>query len=318
MPWLRPIFGGGGSRAGNRDGHFSPSGGDGLSTTFGPFWHGIAVMADWYRVPVWCHGRDRREEAAVALYVLGEWHVGRSPSPLEVKAEFGWGWSRAAKFIDTLWEWAGEANAVRPALARAASKTAKLATGEESGSDRGAIGESAGSDRGVSRARSSLERDEDGKRSGALTCSSGPIEVLPLKWATLLEPTTTTPAPVAAVEPPKVKRTRATKAPTTDTHAREAIAAWCDAYSTGTGQPYTITAGDAGRLKRVAADYLTGEAWPEKLATLATGMATYIAAPDRWPKGPPTVGGFCIDPQRWIAQKPANTTPAPMALHNPY
>lgn len=148
----------------------------------------------------------------------------------------------------------------------------------------------------------------------------GATAPLPPKWAALFpdEVTTTDAPPVAVVEPPKVKRTRTTKAPTTDTHAREAIAAWCDAYSTGTGQAYTITAGDAGRLKRVAADYLTGEAWPEKLATLATGMATYIAAPDRWPKGPPTVGGFCIDPQRWIAQKPANTTPAPMALHNPY
>lgn len=109
---------------------------------------------------------------------------------------------------------------------------------------------------------------------------------------------TTTPDTPAPVKARPVKRTPRT---TPDTHAREVIGGWCDAYRKATGTTYDITGADSGKLRRAAADYATGEAWADGVERLTRGMATYIRDPKRFPPGPPTVTGFLIDPQRWIA-----------------
>ena len=102
---------------------------------------GHPTLADlrmsWFRVPTWCIGRDHRDEAIVALWILGEWHVGREVSAAAVKAEFGWGWSRAAAMIGRLWTWAGAEGAARPDVALAP----RNGSGTKSGSRRGVGGE---------------------------------------------------------------------------------------------------------------------------------------------------------------------------------
>lgn len=173
----------------------------------------------WFRLPTWCIGRDHREEAVVVMWILGEWHVGREVSAAGLRSEFGWGWARSAAMIDRLWTWAGEEGAARPDVPRApknGTETKPVSQRRVSGEspvsrDTGAtpiveearrlVGESSVSQRCVSRARTSLERDEDERRERETILGGTPPEreiPNPEKWAALF-PTT---PPEAATEAP--------------------------------------------------------------------------------------------------------------------